>query len=399
MGNLLSKEINLKSITAIKDKHESLFICLFIVLTYTLSRVIMGVFFAPYTKALSFTEFCHSINVYDSEWFKMYINCILDKFLYVDLNNGQAVWGFFPLMPLIVSFFWYLTRFKADVYVVGFFINSVFFMVSEYFAYKYIILTRKKLDVAVFYILFMTFGLYTFYFSILYSESLFLCLLTMCFYYLKRKKYLTVGILGALLSLTRHTGVIFVFTILVSLIVDYKDDATVLRKNPFDFVLRAVKNPHLVLGTCLVPLGLFSYMLFLLNYVNDGLAFVTVVCTWGRNVDNYPFEQFFDEFCGEFPPSFLSVALVIVLFIICYGVFDGKRYEEMIGPVITIILCASTVLMSVPRVMIGCFTIVLTFTDMYCKLSKSSKVFIGVVVLLLEGVLFREWILLHPDLC
>ena len=38
-------------------------------------------------------------------------------------------------------------------------------MRTERLAYKYIMLTRKSFDIVVFYILFMTFGLYSFYFS------------------------------------------------------------------------------------------------------------------------------------------------------------------------------------------------------------------------------------------
>lgn len=72
--------------------------------------------------------------------------------------------------------------------------------------------------------LIFTFGAYSFYFSILYSESLYLILLLITLFALERREYLLMGLAGAFLSATRNTGIMVVFAVGVKVIMNYIED-------------------------------------------------------------------------------------------------------------------------------------------------------------------------------
>ena len=63
----------------------------------------------------------------------------------------------------------------------------------------------------------MTFGAYTIYYSMLYTEALFFLLLMCGLYCLEKKWYLRAGICGFFLGVTRLVGVFFVLAIILPL--------------------------------------------------------------------------------------------------------------------------------------------------------------------------------------
>ena len=77
--------------------------------------------------------------------------------------------------------------------------------------------------------LIFTFGAYSFYFSILYSESLYLILLLITLFALERREYLFMGLAGAFLSATRNTGIMVVFAVGVKVIMNYIEDQMCIR--------------------------------------------------------------------------------------------------------------------------------------------------------------------------
>lgn len=379
-------------------RNNDLSIVLLILVSFIVSRIVMfGVYLHSFGEAPTFIDWLHRINTFDVTWYTQYVYSILGRETFIDYGTGQTIWAFFPLDPLIIAFFMKISAMKADIALVAFIVNSSFFMLSEFVAYKYIMLTRKSYSSAVIYILLMTFGPYSFYFSIFYTESLFILLLTLCYYFLKKKKYLLMGVCGALLSATRNVGIMFVFVILADCIVEYISEKKI-KKNFGDFVKTYVLKENLILGTALVPMGLFSYIAFLTYKVGDGFAFLHVQTAWARG-DNALFWAAKHGIISVFPAEFLGVMLVISLSIIAYAIFHNRRVVEMVLPVIILLLSATTILQSVPRYMVGCFTVMLAVTDIYKNMSKTAKVILTIVLLAFEIILIREWDSHNAMLC
>jgi mannosyltransferase PIG-V len=110
----------------------------------------------------------------------------------------------------------------------------------------------------------------TFFFSSVYSESLFLALTVAGFYYARKNRWLTACILTALATLTRSQGII----VLPALLIEY-----LAQRN---FRLQQVRWN--VMAFALIPAALFAFMLFLkLNFGSWSIIFAPQNA-WGRRL-------------------------------------------------------------------------------------------------------------------
>ena len=381
----------------------------YIFFVFLISRFSMYVMFYKATGNHSLHDFIISMNKWDCGWYKWYITNIADNLNILSAQpapNGQAWWAFFPLYPSLVAALWKIFGHDNvdNLYYIGQSLNTIFFFIAEYFGFKYILLTRRSTFSAYSYITFMSLGLYSFYFSIIYTEALFLMLLTLCFYFMKTKKYIAMGVAGALLSATRNAGIMFVFVVLIDCLQEYiTEDLTFdkthkilsIMKNLRVFVMKYIKCPELILGTCLVPLGFFSYMALLSKITGDGLAFLHVQRSWGKNTNGL-YLNMKQAFYYSFPPSYLSIATLIVILIIIITCVRQKRYYETIFSVIILLASASSSFDSVPRYAIGCFTLVAAFSDEFSHFKPINKIVIGLMIMLYEIILIRYWFFNSP---
>lgn len=377
-------------------KKEELQIILFILTAFVASRAIMYLIYCYKTGGSGLISSIQYFNSWDANWYLAYIDGFNTGNMTVDVASGQATWAFFPLYPLCVFAVWKLLGGIFDPGVVGAVMSMVFFGIAEYYAYKYVKLTRGSVKMAYEMIGFLSFGLYSFYFSVLYTESLFLLLLTMCFYYMKKENYIAMGICGALLSATRSVGILFVFVILTDQIMQYMKSRN---KHSFiDFIVTTLKKEKLILGTCMVPAGLFGYMVYLSQTLGDGLAFVHVEKTWGRGYHGI-LRNLAAEVLDQFPPSYLGIAVGSFMMLLAYSVLRHRKFDEMIFPVLIFLMSTSSYVSSVPRYMIGSFTVILAFMDEYTKRNRIAKVFIAALIFGLEVLLINEWLNRNNLLC
>jgi len=105
----------------------------------------------------------------------------------------------------------------------------------------------------------------SFFFSMVYTESLFLFLVLTSFYFARVRKWWLAGIFGALASATRFTG-IFLFP---ALLVEWWSE-----KKQFNHL--TMKQLSHLLAVGLIPLGLLWYMRFLSTQYGDSLMFLHV---------------------------------------------------------------------------------------------------------------------------
>lgn len=375
---------------ALFDKRkEEIKVIAFIVITFVISRLTMYVVSGFTFSNWSPMDSIHRYNTWDAYWYRDYVVGILTDHYYSDAT-GMAPWTFFPLYPLIVSFFYKLFNQSVDIFLLGSIISTIFFGIAEFIGYKYIMLTRKSLAKAYYCIGLMNLGIFSFYFTILYTESLFLLLLILCFYFLKKKNYLAMGLCGALLSATRGPGIMFVFVVLVNCIMEYFAKTKKGNRSFKEFVITHVTNEKLILGTFAIPLGFFSYALFLYNRLGDQMAFAHFQRAWGR-FEVGMFAILKERFIDNFPPTYLELVFVIsVLFV--FGMVFRKRYDEAIFPAIVIVLNTNSALDSLARYMAGTFVMTLFFIDELTLQRKTTKYILIALDIIIEILFMYGWI-------
>jgi Gpi18-like mannosyltransferase len=176
----------------------------------------------------------------------------------------QANWAFFPVYPLLLRA---AARLTGDMPLTGVLLSTLLLLPALFLLHRTALafgLDAKAADRTVFYV--AAFPV-SYFFSLPLTESLFLLLTVGSFYAAKRERWLVAGLLGALASATRVTGVL----LFPALALVYWETYRTLR-------------PRLnFLPLLLVPAGLLSFMFFLYRTTGNAFAFRDItVEAWGR---------------------------------------------------------------------------------------------------------------------
>lgn len=171
--------------------------------------------------------------------------------------------AFFPFYPNLIR---KLTPFfLGKDLLAAVFISNLFFFLAFWLFYQLILIdyeSKIALKSLIFYLIFPT----SFFFTMVYTESLFLALVLSSFYFARKKRWFWAGVLGALASNTRLVG-IFLFP---ALLWEWWEQQ---KGHQLKLKTESIKP---LASIFLVPLGLWSYMKFLAAKYHDPLMFFHV---------------------------------------------------------------------------------------------------------------------------
>lgn len=130
---------------------------------------------------------------------------------------SQYEQAYFPLYPLLIKFITPIVG--NNPIIAGVLISHVAFSFAIVLLYRYLILERMRhrdiLWTLIFFLAYPT----SFFFGVMYTESLFLLLFISIFYFLKQKKYLFAFVSAFFAGLTRVTGMFLVIPLAVFLVI------------------------------------------------------------------------------------------------------------------------------------------------------------------------------------
>jgi hypothetical protein len=222
-------------------------------------------------------------SVFLSTWAKW------DSQYYFDIaSNGywynpghQSNVAFFPLYPVLMRVV--SIPFDENVILAGFLISNLAFFGALVFLY---LLTELEFDAgsAKRAVIYLAFFPTSFFFSSVYTESLFLLFAVGTMYFARKHKWMTAAIFGILTSATRNLGVLMWALVLWEwLRVQGWTLSTIYKKETWINLLHGIRqNWYEVLIISLIPLGLIAYLLFLQLNFQRPMAFIEVQAAWGR---------------------------------------------------------------------------------------------------------------------
>lgn len=306
--------------------------------------------------------------VWDSGW---YLSIAKSGYTITNIPNGQSPFAFFPLYPLLVNI---LGSAIGDLFSAGLIISNVCLLVACYFLYKLVSMEYGRetaLGSVKYLFLFPT----AFIFSGFFTESLFLMLAVMSFYYAKRQNWLYVGALGFFLSISRPQGI---FTLL-PLLYEY------FRQR--EFKLESLRPDILFLA--LLPAGLAAYALFNYHMTGDLLAFYHVESSWGRSLAN-PVQSLLNGFSWQFIDSMFLAAFTVVPLALVTAYIKKIGFSYWLFSAVIIVLPVLTGnLQSSERYAIIAFPIFLVLA-MIGK-DKTMDQWMMIALALLQGFLMVLW--------
>lgn len=225
----------------------------------------------------------------------------------------QSEWAFFPLYPYLVKVLMYCgLNYFVSAFIFALLLSTLCFIVFFEFA----LFTFQDNDKAWFCTLLFILFPFNYYYSMFYTESLFVFLMICGFLCVLRNKNNWLYLIIPSLILTRPNGLVVSFVIFLYFLEYY------FKNKKLSIGLLFNKDLFLkILPFALAPITLFLYCLYQYEMTGDYFAFNSAQEGWAKK-DMWPWQALFGR--GDFATQFNSIFVCIVL--LFFG-FTFKRYR------------------------------------------------------------------------
>lgn len=195
-------------------------------------------------------------SIFEYRWYKadspLYIN--IAQNWYVNHGDDRFLIVFYPLYPILIRIVNYLIH---NYLLSGIIVSNLSLIVACVYLYKLVEIDFNK-QVALNAVKFLLIFPFSFFLGLIFSDSLFIALTVMVFYYMRQRKWFLTGLLGGLASLTRNFGIL----LLVPVVIEYLAQTQFIQK-------LKQRNWKLILSDflrhglyqLLIPFGFFLYLL------------------------------------------------------------------------------------------------------------------------------------------
>lgn len=238
--------------------------------TVTINKGYADVLLLP-VRPTEFTLFSvEHWNRFDSLWYEDIAVNGYDE-TPIKKKHPQANWNFFPLYPMLLRLISYIAPMRLG----GIIMSNIFLYAALAILYRFIE-KRYSSNIAERTVFYTLIAPANFYFSVVYSESLFLFLMVLGFYLAYEKRFIWASVVTALAAITRIPGFLLFFVVAYKYLETrginlYRPKLTDLKR--LDWTVGA-------LGLTPVPLLVFLYHLKTLS--GDFLAPFHEQMLWGR---------------------------------------------------------------------------------------------------------------------
>ncbi|QSZ27050.1 hypothetical protein ACETAC_09300 [Aceticella autotrophica] len=271
-------------------------------------------------KPLNLNDF----NKFDAGWYLQIVEKGYDKYK-MNEKHPPANWVFFPLYPLTVKAVHDVLPFM-DYRLIGIMLSNIFFLIALVYLYKFCFEIRGfSKDTALKALFFLLIYPASLYFSIMYTEGLFLLLSVLTIYYTYKGKYFVALVAAALSAGTRIPGFINVFLLL----------STMLYQERKRFNMRLLIKAALYGLIAGIPL--FIYFWYLKGLTGDFLAAIHEEFNWGRST-TFPLAAYFNYFRypyfnapGGWDNGLISFVISTAVFLVYIGTFVYRYFEGKIS--------------------------------------------------------------------
>jgi hypothetical protein len=312
---------------------------------------------------------------WDSDWYLRIASNWYPQLAPSVIQPNYNEWAFFPLYPVLMKGFGFI----FGNYIAGLIISNTFLIVAAIFLYKLIKLDEgeafaKKTVKYMF--LFPT----AFILSGIFTESLMLALILICFYYARKEKWYVVGIAGFFLSLVKATGVL----IFLPMVYEYAKSKS--------FNLKKITKESIFLF--FIPAGAFLWTSYNIIFTSS-IAFFGAQKAWGRLFTS-PLAVLADLVNPGVPLNmrFSLIFIFVCLFVVLISI-KKIRFSYLLLILYTIFVpmflegYAYTSRLSLPRYILVAFPIYIAIA--YLAKNRTRDNFLTVFLLFMQGAFMVIW--------
>ena len=301
----------------------------------------------------------------------------------------QSEWAFFPFYPGLNRMC--IKWFNVDFNLSGFIWSMLFSVLALSGFYIFCKLFINESKKAFYYSLVFLLLPFHYYFSMMYSEGIFLTFLIFSFISIHTRKYLYIPILMIPLVLARPNGIVA----MIPLYLYFLEKNNIVSKKYFDFTLLfSRKNILQSLLFLTGPLAFIAWLMYQKQMTGYCFAFSIAQAGWYREF-MLPFLSFFRR--GDFATQFNSWYTLLIIFL---SIFMWKKLplslNLLIWTSLLLPLCSGS-MTSMPRFTSIIFPITIIYGDWFY--STKYKYAILLVLFSLQLFTFYYWLIGDPFGC
>lgn len=291
-------------------------------------------------------------------------------------------YAYFPLLPLTI-FLGHLF-FKIPALSTAIILNNTANLLSLLILYKLTLADYNKniaLKTALFLIVFPL----SFYYSAIYTESLFFLFSLLCFYAARKSRWGLASVFGFLAGLTRLVGLVLFFGLVIEWWWQNRSSGKNLIKNFF------TQKIYMLL---LIPFGLIAYGLYLQIFHGDFWLFQKAMEPWGQADFINPLQTVFRYLkiiflASKNYPYFIAilelVSFIFYIFLSLY-VLLKSRLSYGVWMIVSLLIPTFTgTLQSMPRYILHLFPAFIALSLIFK--TRKSFIFVSVISLILQFIL------------
>lgn len=312
---------------------------------------------------------------WDTGW---YLDISQNGYSTIQNQVHQTNIAFFPLYPALMRL---IGSIVGNHYIAGLIVSNFCLIVACVYLYKLVKLDFDETN-AIKSVKYLLIFPTSFILSGVLSESLYLALTLMCFYYARKGEWYLVGIIGFFLSLTRSIGILVILPLLYEVLMPLlkENKVTISLKNSREMIIP-------VFYLSLIPLGTIFFMIYNYYLTGDFLAFMHAQVMWQRHLAN-PLEVLIDGFFGNIFTAFEAAFAAISIFI--FIMFYRKmRFSYWLFGMCSIFVPLSTGIMSMPRYILVIFPLYILLAD--TTKNHVSEDIVTLIFAIFQGFLMIFW--------
>ncbi|MCX7922324.1 MAG: glycosyltransferase family 39 protein [Clostridia bacterium] len=222
---------------------------------------------------------------------------------YQNSGDPQNFIVFYPLYPLLIKL---LALINGNYFLSAVLCSNISLILACFYLQK-LVKTEFEESFCVPTIKYLLIFPFSFFFGLAYTESLFMALSIMTFYYLRKKDWVTAGICGMLAALTRNFGLLLLIPALVEYLI-VSGTVENLKKKRFLTIISHFFREGIYIF--LMPIGFVIYLYINKSVTGDWFRFLTIQKNHWNNSFGFFGENVRNHFMNALTTTWDSAARV-----------------------------------------------------------------------------------------
>lgn len=328
-----------------------------------------------------------------------------DAYWYVDIVEngyqsvpnsvtGYANYAFYPFYPMVLRFIKGFMPGRFTTNQIGIMLSNFCTLIAGYFGVK---TARDKFpeDDGYFMAFLIFFAPHTIYFSMTYTEAMFMMFTILFFYCCGKKRFLPASVFAFFAAFTRIAGVFLVFSLMLYMYeADYGWKWNL--QNIGGFIKGIFTNPLRMLEILICPLGIFGYFYYLYRLMGDVWASAHIQVAWHKSYGSVLrtlFYNLLDSGSGtssQYWALYAVFGLGLLVYLCC-----KKEYAAAVFGFLAVGISLRTDAIAISRYIMGNFAVYIALYGLLRRRPQARTVVMDISVIV-TGIMYYLWFTGEP---